>query len=193
MLVLNKWKIQLSLVRNTPQNHLKSSVKATLQLRPLWMPVIVSSRKPRPVRSGKGETGATIPGRYLHPGQARPGKLSVMSGPRWQDGILQTTEEDLVKIMNIKLIKLGKAHSSKKRQRTVVSVTLALGSLSGLEQHGGTAEGGEPQMSAVPALEVSRLAWNSSEDQSHIVGISHFISYILLTYSQNQITTMEKV
>lgn len=58
------------------------SVRTTLQLRPLWMPVIVSRRSPRPVRRGKGELGTTSPGQSLHPGQAKPGRLGVVSGPR---------------------------------------------------------------------------------------------------------------
>lgn len=76
--------------------YLNSSVRPTLQLRPLWMPVIVSSRSPRPVRRGKGELGTTSPGPSFHPGQAKPGRLGVVSGPRWLEWTLHTTEEDLV-------------------------------------------------------------------------------------------------
>lgn len=74
--------VLVSLIYNTPKKYLNSSVRPTLQLRPLWIPVIVSRRSPRPVRRGKGELGTTSPGRSLHPGQDKPGRLGVVSLPR---------------------------------------------------------------------------------------------------------------
>lgn len=46
------------------------------------MLVIVSRRSPRLVRRGKGELGTTRPGWSLNPGQAKPGRLGIVSGPR---------------------------------------------------------------------------------------------------------------
>lgn len=74
---------------------LNSSWPPTFLLRPLWMPVMVSRRSPRLVRRGKGELGDIIPGRSLHPGQAKPGRLAVVSGAMWHTWALHNTEEDL--------------------------------------------------------------------------------------------------
>lgn len=60
------------------------------------MLVMVSKRSPRLVRRGNGELGATSPGRFLHPGQPKPGRLAVVSEPPTHTWVLHTTEEDLV-------------------------------------------------------------------------------------------------
>lgn len=60
------------------------------------MLVMVSRRSPRLVRRGKGELGDISPGQSLHPGQAKPGRLAVVSGAVRHAGVLHTAEEDLV-------------------------------------------------------------------------------------------------
>lgn len=124
---------------------------------------MVSRRSPRLVRRGKRELADISPGRSLHPGQAKPGRLAVVSGAMWQAWALHATEEDLVKQQhNMWELWGDNRHCGK-------WVTPTLGSSSGLESHGGTAEGGEGRRSAAPAPEASQPAWNRSVEQPHCV------------------------
>lgn len=67
--------------RYNPPAEASWSVGPTFLLRPLWRPVMVFRRRPRPVRRGKGELGTTRPGPSLQPAQAKPGRLEMVSEP----------------------------------------------------------------------------------------------------------------